>query len=316
MLFGTEAKWRVAATLIAGAALPVTMFVAGLYGQGTLKAAFDAVILWPSRYYKQPGGENHISGTEFSMVPAGWVQTDIPGLLVFIVAASLPLVLIGLLATSAYLRKKEWDQRGSWYLGVIGTAFALMLFLMGRPDWTHLVFWLTPLLFLLMREVDWQAKTVRTRLAKGWVFAAVLAVAIRFSVYWTETPPNAWGIMVLDAAFQKNDLPTLVDEIPGVRERNQPIMYLHRTASSLYLYWSPAWPPVTWVLPPSMPYNSPDHYEALAAFAIENRIPWIVIPADWAGSFTTADTPIGDLLRDRYRREFHTSWGWAFARVR
>jgi hypothetical protein len=65
-----------------------------------------------------------------------------------------------------------------------------------------------------------------------------------------------------------------------------------------------------------MPYNSPDHYEALAAFAIENRIPWIVIPADWAGSFTTADTPIGDLLRDRYRREFHTSWGWAFARVR
>jgi hypothetical protein len=315
-LFRTEGRWGLAATVVGGALVPVAAFAAALYGQGTLRAAFEAVVLWPAKYYRQPGGENDPGALEFTVVPSGHIETDVTGLLSFIVAASVPLVLIGMLATSPYVRNREGDLRGSWLLGVLGTVLALVLFLIGRPDWTHLVFWLTPLLFLLLRETDWSAKTVRTRVMKGWLLVAVLVVGVRWTMYWRETPPNAWGIIVLDPAFRRNSLPSLVDEIPGAREYRQPILYLDRSASGLYLYWSPSWPPVTWVLPPSLPYNSPDQYEALVAFAIEQRVPWIVIPYWSVESFTTDESPVRALLSERYRAEHRTTWGRAFARIR
>jgi hypothetical protein len=315
-LFRTEGKWSVAATVVGGALVPVAAFAAALYGQGTLRAAVDAVLLWPAKYYRQPGGENDPGALEFTMVPSGHVQTDVTGVLAFIVAASVPLLLIGMLATSPYVRNRERHLRGSWLLGMIGTGLALGMFLIGRPDWTHLVFWLAPLLFLLLRETDWAAKTVRTRVVKGWLLAATLVIGLRWTTYWVETPPNAWGIIVLDPAFRRNSLPTLVDEVPGAREYFQPILYLDRSASGLYLYWSPAWPPATWVLPPSLPYNSPEQYEALVTFAIEQRVPWIVIPYWSVESFTTDESPIRELLRERYRAEMRTTWGQAFVRVR
>lgn len=315
-LFRTEDKLAASATVVGGALVPVVAFGAALYGQGTLRAAVDSVLLWPLKYYRQSGGENDPGALEFTVVPSGHIETDVLGILAFVFAASIPLVLIAVLAASPYVRNREWDQRGSWLLGVLGTALALVMFLVGRPDWTHLVFWLVPLLFLLQRETDWPAKTIRTRIVKAWLLAAVLLVGVRWTVYWADTPPNAWGIIVLDPAFRRNSLPTLVDEIPGVREYHQPILYLDRSASGLYLYWSPAWPPVTWVLPPSLPYNSPDQYEALVMFATEQRIPWIVIPYESVQSFTMDESPIRELIRDRYRSELRTSWGQAFVRVR
>jgi hypothetical protein len=187
----------------------------------------------------------------------------------------------------------------------------------GRVDWQHLAYVLPVALYLLVREVDWRRERVRPALLRAWAVAGTAAGVLLFwGVRWKDTPPSISAVMAVDADLLKSGVPILADLLPRARQEGLPILYLAEGGSALYFYWAPSPPPVDWLQPPSSRYNSPREYAAVARFAEEHEVPYVVTTAAYAEEFVRIGSPIGALLTKHYRQAMETPWGIAFERVR
>jgi hypothetical protein len=188
------------------------------------------------------------------------------------------------------------------------------VFLRGRIDLVHLLAFFGPIFtLLLMMQVDWRAGALRW-IVSAWLLAAFGIMAIRWSTEWVQRPPSLHAVANVDSAFVTTPIPSIVDSLPGARAGRLPVLYLSHEASSLYFFWGPAIPPSTWLLPPSLPLNSPRDYAAFVRVAEQCEAPYIVLQPEVARRWESDPSPIRDLLRARYSKLREAEWGVVYTR--
>jgi hypothetical protein len=255
-----------------GIAVPLLTFIVVLAARGVVSDAFFHVVIWPAHYYKQAGSFNDAAGDGFTIIAdavSGVVNRGKLATAYWQLVA--PLLLMGALVLRVLGSRNEGD-RARWIPGFAGCSAIWLVFLRGRIDLVHLLAFFGPIFtLLLMMQVDWRAGALRW-IVSAWLLAAFGIMAIRWSTEWVQRPPSLHAVASVDSAFATTPIPSIVDSLPGARAGRLPVLYLSHEASSLYFFWGPAIPPSTWLLPPSLPLNSPRDYAAFVRVAERGRL--------------------------------------------
>ena len=297
---------REALAAAAGLLLPVVLAALLLAFSGTLKEAFEDVVVFPLRYYRQGGGFNDVSalGSIEAFLRSYWTGRLSPR---FLATSSLQFVTLALPALAALLpitflpkmiAERRLDRR--WLVGAAGPAWCFALYLCGRADWTHLVLWSPLLVLLLLSSVRWGEERWRPRLLKVWLIFALAVSALRWPMVWLHHPPSARSVLSIDASVSRQIRGDLLGLLPGALERRLPVTVLGVWGSRVYFYWTVDPPPLDVVMPPSSRYNAPGDYAVMASFLTSHGIPYVVMFTSDAGQFLQQPSPLQKVLRDSY----------------
>ena len=306
---------RSALAAVASLASPLALVALILVLNGTAGDAIRDLVLWPFRYYKQPGGFNDVHALRFlgGLLGSSWPATfSLPALApvcLLIVALTLPVLALALASMGPLFEIRRGKKLLPALLPPSGVLLCLLLYVRGRADWVHLALWAPVFLLLAFTAIDWTKERGRPRAIKIWLVAVLLLSAVRWPLYWTRHPPSLRQVLKTDAEFRERTILPMLHSIPGLEGDGLPLLYLSPQGSGCYFFWAPDPPPVDWLLPPAARYNAPWEYERLARFMREHRIPVVVIPERYYGSFLTDPSPLRDELRRAYRPEAKTVWG-------
>lgn len=300
-------KGQKALAYCAGTAFPALLFSLILLISGAFGWAVYDIIKWPARFYKQVGGFNDINPIIFignqmlALIPKSLTPGSLAPLFLFIVALMVPLSAVFLPAFSPDWFSPEGRKASArWITSSWGLFLVFAIYLRGRADWTHLCLWTPVLLLMTVRIIDWDSEKIRPALFKAWLVGVLIISSIRWPMVWVKEPPVIHKVMEVDAIYVRHGLPAILNEIPGAKERGEPIIYLGKAGSALYFYWAPIPPPLDWIMPPSSRYNSRWEYGMLSDFARKNRVPWIVIPVKYHKAFTEEPSAVSSLLKSDY----------------
>jgi hypothetical protein len=311
----------VLAAASAGIGTPLLMAILAFWYAGILPEAFQYVVLWPLHYYKQAGGFNDAPPQAAAATVAGIEWT--PQTLIAVARLLLNPVVIGLLFVTAIPSVATVASILLWRRGLRGphATFALLgfvilwfVFSLGRPDQVHLVFLAPVFVYLLVQHLDWQSHRWSVFFMRVWLALAVILM-LRWPVHWLDALPSVSAVRSVDARWRARGLPTLVAELPGASANRLPVLYLSHIGSGLYFYWSPLPPPVDWLYPPTLRYNSPQEFQLIADFAEQHEVPYVVLPFQSVELWMRDASPIRDVLRAHYQRAFDTRWGAAYCRI-
>jgi len=299
---------KAAVWALGGMALPLLIFAGVLAAQGALGNALYCLVVWPAKYYKQPGGFNDLNilssvASEFARRwPAGGGFTGTMGFVSFLCA-----LLVALWAPVSLAMSPAWatgtadnQARRRWTYGILGLLATLAAFLGGRAEWVHLTLFIPLLLVLCAREVDWKREHLRPLLFKGLLSVCLAACALRWIGVWVQKPPLLADILRVDTLVVENSVPSILAALPRVDGRLPSVVFLPHGAD-LYFYWAPIPPPVDWVEPPSFRYNAPGDYAALASFLVRERIPFVLVQANTEAMFLGQVSPLQSVLSSAYR---------------
>lgn len=312
--YGRKALWGAL-----GFAVPMAVAALCLAFQGALGRAWYDLVIWPAAYYKQSGGFSDVKPFLFiGRLFKGYLSRPFSfqsalAFAAFAGALALPLLCLVLLAFSPSWTGRQGDGKTTWALTFTGALATLAIYLKGRPDWTHLVFFVPVLLVLCVQEIDFLKEHMRPRILKAWVAGALLIAACYWPMQWIKRPPSVRAVLAVDQAFARTGPPGLLRTMPKIRARKASVISLPY-GSSVYFYWAPTAPPLDWVMPPSSRCDAPWEYEALAEFAIKHKVSYILIERAYVRAFTTEPSAISKLLRKRYRVCRNTPWGKLFER--
>lgn len=274
--------------------------------QGTLDDAYYNLVLWPARYYKQPGGFNDV---KFPQALAAEAASRILGKAPLEAAAGfLPLAGLLLLAGWAFFSvffSRRWTGGRHrlprrWAASFAALLAALLLFLAGRPDWTHFAFSVP---FFLLAALSFRPQgpsSDPSPVFKGLLLFLLLLVLLRWPGILLTKPPLLADLLSVDEKVQSHSTPRILAERPDIVAGRKAVVCLPRGAT-LYLYWAPQPPPLDWVQPPSQRANAPWEYALLAAFLKERRIPLVLIRREFLQGFLEEPSPLSKVLRERYR---------------
>lgn len=290
---------------LGGLLAPLSVTTAVLAIQGNLSLMIHDVLVWPARYYKQSGGFNDVSlvrsvGETFGRtLPFSAHPTEI---LVFLASCATGALVVAPLASLAW--SPRWlraRRRPSRIWAWIAACMLVMgaLYLSGRPDWTHLVFWSPIALFLAAREINWKHERLRPRIAAVVIVIVASVGAFRWALTWTSAPPLLSGALDVDREVMAHSYPLVVRMVPRIAKELAPVLCLPDGAS-LYFYWAPLPPPVDLILPVSDRANAPLDYGYFVAFARRERIPYILIRHSQTAAFLSEPSSIATLLRQDY----------------
>jgi hypothetical protein len=304
-----------AAGLALGAALPIGVCGVLLLQQGALHEAIEYAVMWPLRFYEQPGGFNdgslrHLMQQRPLPTP---LDTAIPASNSLTLALFLPLGLIAL----ASLLLDLWGNRASaarrrqtlGFLSIVSVA--LVLFESGRSDVPHLAYYSA--IFLVVLSGAAAGENMRARLVRVFLVIGLSVGLVRWVRVWSDVPPDIAAVLSGDEYAEQRVYSAFIDALPRAQEDQLPVVYLSRAASVIYLYWSPRFPPVDWLAPPSWATNSAEEYERAAHFIQANRIPYLVVGRSEAG-FLTDPSPLKRVLAESYRLDREIAAGWVFVR--
>ena len=315
-----RATRRAVAFFLLGLLLPIGTTIIFLLRAGALPDAWYCLVLWPGRYYKQPGGFNDVSPLPFlwntllARIPRPFTPAAIPSLLTFLAALLLPVLGLLSLGLSPALRKRA---RAHWHPLLRATAGYLLVFttyVMGRADWMHLVLFLPLLMLIPVQEIDWTQERLRPALWKTVVLLLTVWACVRWPLHWAASPPLVQSVLRADAQLAQNGPAAVLASLPDVTSKQLPVVYLPY-GSSLYFFWAPVPPPMDWVMPPSFKYNAPQDFELFAAFLERRAVPYVLIRTSQAEMFLTEPSPVSDVLRRSYKLERTTPWGILFKRL-
>jgi hypothetical protein len=313
--FRRKALWSAAAF-----AAPLGLMALFLAVQGAFGWAWYDLVTWPAAYYKLPGGFNDVKPFAFignllaDRFPTSLSLHAIAPFVNLVLALSLPLLCLLLLAFSPAWLERDGGDRKTWSWTFAGALVTLALFLKGRPDWTHLIFF-TPILFVLcFQEVDFSKERLRPALLKTWLGVALAVAVLHWPLYWVKAPPLVTHVLETDAYFAQAGPPGILRSLPELRLRRAAILYLPH-GSSLYFDWAPVPPPLDWVMPPSSRSDAPWEYQTLADFTSLHEIPYILIAPGYVRAFTEEPSDLSNLIRTHYRFDRNTPWGTLFERM-
>ena len=315
-----RASGRAAAFFFLGLFVPLGTTFFFLLEAGAFPAAWYCLVDWPSHYYRQPGGVDDISPLPFlwntllARVPHPFSLPGFLSLLTFLSALLLPALGLLSFGLSPALTRSAMTRRRLLFKAAAGYFLVLAAYLLGRPDWVHLVLFLPLLMLFPVQETDWTSERVRPALWKTVALLLTLWACARWPLHWATTPPLVQRVLRADAQLEQNGPAAVLASLPDVTSNQLPVVYLPY-GSSLYFFWAPAPPPLDWVMPPSSKYNAPRDFEILASFLEERAVPYVLIRESQAEMFLKEPSPLSDVLRRSYQPERTTPWGVLFRRI-
>jgi len=317
---GMKCTLRTSAYFLLGVLVPLSVAALFLLSTNALGAAWESLIVWPMRYYKQPGGFNDVNPLPAllealrSRVPEKLADAGNWDLMTFLFGLALPFAgLLSLAFSPAWLY--PGSSPSSTYLRhLLRFLLVLWFYLSGRPDWVHLVFYLPLFLICAVTEINWRRETWRPTAAKALVLLLTGWALVRWPVHWIQDPPLVSRVLQADARFTRQAPVGILKALPDVTRGRLQVVYLPY-GSSLYFYWAPDPPPVDWVMAPSLKHDGPEQFEKLASFLKEHAVPYVLIREDQADKFLYDPSPVSDVLQRSYKPERSTPWGILFRRL-
>jgi hypothetical protein len=298
-------RLRAVAALALGEALAAGLAALFLLLQGTLGDALYNLVLWPSRYYKQAGGFNDV---KFPAALASEVASRALGKPPLEAAADL-LPLVGLLllagwAFASVLFSRDWACAGErfprrWAASLAALLAALLLFLTGRPDWTHFAFSVPFFAASALAARRRGEAPAPSPALKGLLLFLLLLALVRWPGALRSRPPLLADLLSVDQKVEAHSTPRILAQRPDIVAGRKAVVCLPRGAT-LYLYWAPVPPPLDWVQPPSQRANAPWEFALLAAFLEEHRIPLVLIRREYVQGFLGEPSPLARVLREKY----------------
>ena len=315
-LFSRPASRGVRLLGMAGLLAIPAIFGSWLATEGALESGLRQFILWPLRYYRQPGGFNDVVSSEFFSVIPSKISLSFAGADAFAcgVVFILTIATLLLLATELLARSRRLREPQDWKLDALILALSAFAFSRSRIDFVHLALWTPFVLPVISRYAAGQVAPLQRAAARTLLVAGILVSIARFAPHWREEPPSAHRLFDTDRRLSAYVRSTVLGVLPGVLEASEPVVLLSWSGSVLYLYWSPAYPPVDWIHAPSAHFTSPDHYAMMAEFIDTNRVRYVIVDGDAIDELQGAPTPIRDLLLSRYSPFRDTPYGRAFRR--
>jgi 4-amino-4-deoxy-L-arabinose transferase-like glycosyltransferase len=298
-----------------GVMVPPAAFGIWLTAEGALQTGLQDFILFPMRHYRQQGGYNDVPLNEFFSVLASklshsFVGSDpIAGAGIFLLVVT-AVLLVAWECVGSFRRRRAHRPMivDTVALGLIGFGFSR-----ARMDFLHLLLW-TPLLLPIIARSAGANGRLQRALARV-VLVAGLAVGLaRIVPHWVSEPPSITRLLETDRRQANYVRSALLASLPGVLERNEAVVLLWWGASSVYLYWSPSYPPVDWIYAPSAGFTSLHDYARIVAFVESQRVPYLIVDRDMIDEFEAADTPIRDLLLKDFAYFLDTPYGAAYRR--
>lgn len=299
-------RLRALGALALGEASAAALAALFLLLQGTLGDACYNLIVWPARYYKQPGGFNDV---KFPAALASEVASRVQGKPLLEAAAGLlPAAALLLLASWAILSvlcSRQWACPGHrlprrWAASLAALLAALFLFLTGRPDWTHFAFSVPFFVASALAARRPEDSPGPSPVLRGLLVFLLLVALLRWPGALRQRPPLLGDLLSVDEKVQAHSTPRILAARPDIVAEKRAVVCLPRGAT-LYLYWAPVPPPLDWVQPPSQKANAPWEYALLAAFLEEHRIPLVLIRRETVGGYLDEPSPLGRLLKEHYR---------------
>lgn len=262
-----------------------------LAGLGLLGGATRAVLLFPIQSYKGPGGFNDVdlladlAATFRLMTARGMAAAGFHALTV-----AFPIL------AAAVLIEPLARKRSGAVFAALSFVAAVLVFTRGRMDFFHAAYLLPYVMVLAWSSVleNERSRWPRRAMAIWTGGAAALATGMWISV-WQRCPPNPWEALAADRIYRR--------AVRGVFEGlpEGPALVLPH-GSFVYFYREADAPPHDWVCPPSMSYNTAEHYAELAAWLEESGAPTVLIKRGWGLKLLEEPSPLSEHLRRRYRR--------------
>jgi hypothetical protein len=310
-------KARALASACAGFSLMALPVLGWLWTSGALGASARDVILWPLRNYAQPGGPNAVGlladwpsrvGSLWILpegAPLGrWALQAFTGtatyggllLFTFVVLLALGKGLVGI------LRRRSLP--GGLLAPTLAlTALDVALFLQGKTDWLHLLYFLGPvgLAWLLVPADGTRSWPAPWRRSLAALAGFTLLAALLFHSGRAFAGHLSW--------WEFSDVDRPVREAPVNRWlRVQPwLLPGDRLAAfpeggQVYLYTRPAAVGYTLFLPLGDHYNTLEDHRVVAG-QIETAKPrCILLTADREADFLDPASPVGRAIRSGYHR--------------
>ena len=282
---------------------------------GALGSLFRDVFLWTAGHYRTAGGANAVPllqdlpsrlaalwAPPGDLSPLRWAPLAAAGTMVH--AGILGAVcLVGLLwarGAAALLRRRSFASPLAAALMALSVV-EFSLFLMGKPDWLHLVYAMArvgPAWLLLGPPAAPASSGWRT--ASGWLLGVFAASGLLFGA--------GWMLLRTPAAWEFTDADRPVREAPVNRYlRAQDWLLPGDTIAAfpeggeVYLYVRPAAIGFTLLYPPGERYHGSEDYEIAAGEILANGPRCIVMTSDTESQYLSADCALSGPIRERYR---------------
>lgn len=309
-----ERRKSSAAMAAAGAAGILVPWVAWLWASGSMRRFYEDVFVWTAGHYRSEGGVNavglladlpdrmaslwHVGGG--SALTVAFAMAGTAAFAGVVALAMLVGAAWGAAATRAARQRRLGDP---FVAGALcATVVEACLFLMGKPDWLHLVYALGRIgpIWLLLGP----SRGLGPGKTRRWVWAlvgALLAVSAFFHAGSSLVRPvRAWE-------FTDVDRPTR--EAPVNRWlRAQPWLLPGDTVAAfpeggeVYLYVRPAGVGYTLLYPPADRYHSAADYAVVARQLDVRKPQCILITTDRERDYLTPATPLSERLARDYVR--------------
>jgi hypothetical protein len=299
----------------AGAAVVVGPVLGWFWSRGALEDLFRDVFVWTAGHYRIAAGPNAVPLLQdlparlaaLWQAPKGtpawlWVPLSSAGTLVYagILAAVGGVAFLSFRSLAQIVRERRFPApltSAVLFLTVVEGS----LFLMGKPDWLHLVYTMgrigPPWLFLwapvIRSSRSWRA-------AEGWTLGLLVSGGVALGAGWMLfQPPALW---------QFTEVGRPVREAPVNRYlRAQPWLLPGDTIAAfpeggeVYLYVRPAAVGYTLLYPPNERYYGRKDYEIVARQILKNKPRCIVMTSDTAAWYLAPDCPLASVIREHYR---------------
>ena len=299
----------------AGAAVVVAPVLGWLWSRGALEDFFRDVFAWTAGHYRAAAGPNAVPLLQDlpARLAALWeAPKGTPAWLWVPLSSAGTLVYAGILAAAggiafASIRYLARTMRGRRFPSPLASAVLALtvvdgsLFLMGKPDWLHLVYAMGrigPPWLLLWPPV---ARPSRAwRVAGGWAVGLLVAGGVSLGA--------AWMLFRSPALWQFTDVGRPVREAPVNQYlRAQPWLLPSDTIAvfpeggEVYLYVRPAAVGYTLLYPPDERYYGRKDYEVVARQILDNRPRCIVMTSDTVARYLAPDCPLASVIHEHYR---------------
>ena len=309
--------WRRAGGVALGGLLVWGPFAGFLALAGAWRPFFQDTWTWASENYSRQGNENSgpllqdlgwrlgdiLQRFSAGTIPGG-ALTALAGMALYLSLLGAMVLLVALAGMGLVQMLKARRIEGAWLASaVLLTFLEAGLVLRGNPNWLHCLFALFPLMVLwagAKRELN-ASTPERIKKAGTWILAVCLVAGMAYHArgLWRHLP-QPWELTDVDRPIREHPINRFLRS-PGVLAPGDTLAAFPE-GGEIYLYSAPAAVGYTYFLPLNQNYNSLKDHERVAREMERARPRFVLVTPDLEKDYLDEASPVGRLLRDKYRR--------------